>query len=130
MSGGARHAQCTHSGHEAPPSGRSLFRGTSAAAASAAALATSGGKSVSEHARRRAATAAQIRYEHVVCPDGPLREIGDHVTSVSAGYPGPEQGSGTLSDPVGRGVKHAPDLPGIGEGVAGTLLTGSHCRGS
>src|SRR6185437_11937755 len=31
VSGGAR--QCTHSGHEAPPSDRSLFQGTSAAAA-------------------------------------------------------------------------------------------------
>lgn len=40
-----------------------------------------------------------------------------NVTSVSAGYPGKEQGSGTLGDPVGRGVERTLDLRRIGEEV-------------
>jgi len=45
-----------------------------------------------------------------------MRELGDYLTCVPTGDPGTEQGPAALGDPVGRGIEHASDLRGIGEG--------------
>jgi hypothetical protein len=96
----------------------SRFFEADSSAADRSTATTRGGKPVSEYPCRRAPAASQIRDEHVVRPGGPMREISDNLASVSAGYPGTEQGSRTLGDPVSRGAKRAADLHGIGEGVS------------